>query len=165
MKEKNKKHRRVRGTAVFDEESNGFSFTAYNEAPSTQRNVRTYQGSKLYETTGENAPKRVAYLTCNADSADPYADLLEKLNVLTKDIRHGEPTTPPDRQWLMNESGVQAWLNTSRGELTYTGTIRLAEVSNWQAELLRLSQLLVRTLPVESRFIKALKKFNSLKNN
>lgn len=162
MEKIDNKKRRVRGTATFDAD-NGFSFTAYNEAPSSQRNVRTFQGSKIYDTTGQLCAKKVAYLTCAADAADPYSELLEKLNMLTRDIRTGEPARLPDRQRLMNEQDMQAWLNTSRGELIYTGTIRLAEVTNWQAEVLRLAQLLVRTLPVETRFMKALKKFNPLK--
>jgi hypothetical protein len=44
---------KVRGTGCFDLNDNSFEFTAFNEAPSTQQNVKTCAGGgKRWTTTG-----------------------------------------------------------------------------------------------------------------
>ena len=59
----------------------------------------------------------------------------------------------PDNLRVVSEDGLQCWLNESKGELTFTGTINIAKHSrDWQAEVLRQVQLVVRRLPASERF-------------
>jgi hypothetical protein len=63
---------------------------------------------------------------------------------------------------VVDEDGLQCWLNEAKGELTFTGTISLTKnCRNWQAEVLRQVQLVVRRLPASERFNKVI---NNIKN-
>ena len=151
---------KVRGTGTYDFETNKFGFEPFNEAPSTQQNVKTCKGGKTFETTSVKKPLKVAHLTCPADSADPYAEYITQLGRLG--IKPKKPVAIPAEQRVVNENGLECWLNEEQGMLTFTGTVDLSKNSrNWQAETLRLVQLVVRRLPASERFNKVI---NNIKN-
>lgn len=156
------KPRKVRGTGIY--QGNGFTFKPSEEGQSSQRNVKTCKGAKTFETTSEKKPLKVAHLTCPADAADPYAEYIAQLERLG--IKPKKPVVMPDKQRVVSEKGLECWLDESKGELTFTGTISLTEnCRNWQAETLRLVQLVVRRLPGNERFnilINKLRKGNKL---
>lgn len=160
IKEKPKKLK-VRGTATYDMETQKFGFEPFNQAPSTQTDVKTCSGGgKRWTTTGAD-PSKMITLKCKESSPDPYSDFVKQFEALTKDLKPKEPMKMPDKQRVVNESGLQCWLDTKTDTLTFTGTIDLAKYSrNWQAETLRLVQLIVRRLPASEKFIKVI---NTLK--
>ena len=150
------KPRKVRGTGTYVGDE--FTFTPYEQGEPTQRNVKTTKGGKVYETCSEKKPMKVAYLTCAADAADPwneYTSQLKKLGI--------KPLKPqqqqPDSLRVVAEGGLQCWLDEQKGVVTFTGFIDLSKHSrDWQAEVLRQVQLVVRRLPASD-------KFNKLVNN
>ena len=157
-----KKKVRVRGTGCFDPRDNSFGFIAFNEAPSTQTEVKNcLGGGKSWITTGA-APSRMLSLKCKASSADPYSELLTQFNALTRDLRPKKPVTLPDSLRVVKENCLECWLDEEKGEVTFRGTIDLSRHSrDWQAETLRLVQLVVRRLPANQNFNKVINKFKS----
>jgi len=152
------KPRKVRGTGTYlgDE----FTFTPYEQGEPAQRNVKTTKGGKVYETCSEKKPMKVAYLTCAADSADPWNEYTCQLKKLG--IKPQKPQQQPDTLRVVNESGLQCWLDETKEEMTFTGVINLGKHSrDWQAETLRLVQLVVRRLPANQQFNRVI---NSIKN-
>ena len=152
------KPRKVRGTGTYlgDE----FTFTPYEQGEPAQRNVKTTKGGKVYETCSEKKPMKVAYLTCAADSADPWNEYTSQLKKLG--IKPQKPQQQPDTLRVVNESGLQCWLDETKEEMTFTGVINLGKHSrDWQAETLRLVQLVVRRLPANQQFNRVI---NSIKN-
>ena len=146
---------RVRGTGCFDPLDNSFGFTAFNEAPSSQQNVKTCAGGgKRWTTTGTN-PSRMISLKCKASSADPYGDFVAQFNALTKDLKPKKPIELPAEQRVVCEQGLECWLDTEKLLVTFTGTIDLQRhTRDWQAEVLRQVQLVVRRLPAAEKFNK-----------
>ena len=56
---------------------------------------------------------------------------------------------------VVSEDGLQCWLNEDKSEMVFMGTINLTLHSrDWQAEVLRQVQLVVRRLPISDRFNK-----------
>ena len=165
MESKDKKTRkiRVRGTGCFDPSDNSFGFTAFNEAPSSQQNVKMCSGGgKRWTTTGAD-PSKMFTLKTKESSPDQYADVLKQFETLTRDLKPKKPVTLPDNLRVVNESGLQCWLDETKNELSFTGTIDLSRHSrDWQAEVLRQVQLVVRRLPASERFNKVI---NNIKNN
>ena len=157
-----KKKLKVRGTGCFDLNDNSFEFTAFNEAPSTQQNVKTcVGGGKRWVTTGSD-PSKMITLKSKESSADQYADFVKQFEALTKDLKPKKPVAMPAEQRVVNENGLECWLNEEQGMLTFTGTVDLSKTSrNWQAETLLLVQLVVRRLPACERFNKVI---NHIKN-
>lgn len=152
------KPRKVRGTGTYlgDE----FTFTPYEQGEPAQRNVKTTKGGKVYETCSEKKPMKVAYLTCAADSADPWNEYTSQLKKLG--IKPQKPQQQPDTLRVVNESGLECWLDETKEEITFTGVINLGKHSrDWQAETLRLVQLVVRRLPANQHFNRVI---NSIKN-
>jgi hypothetical protein len=152
------KPRKVRGTGTYlgDE----FTFTPYEQGEPAQRNVKTTKGGKVYETCSEKKPMKVAYLTCAADSADPWNEYTSQLKKLG--IKPQKPQQQPDSLRVVNESGLECWLDETKEEMTFTGVINLGKHSrDWQAETLRLVQLVVRRLPANQQFNRVI---NSIKN-
>ena len=152
------KPRKVRGTGTYlgDE----FTFTPYEQGEPAQRNVKTTKGGKVYETCSEKKPMKVAYLTCAADSADPWNEYTSQLKKLG--IKPQKPQQQPDTLRVVNESGLECWLDETKEEMTFTGVINLGKHSrDWQAETLRLVQLVVRRLPANQHFNRVI---NSIKN-
>ena len=143
---------RVRGTGCFDPTDNSFGFTPFNEAPSTQKDVKTCAGGgKLWTTTGSD-PSKMITLKCKESSADPYADLAKQFDTLTRGLKPKRPMALPDSERVVKDDGLTCWLNDN-GEVTFTGTVDLSRHSrDWQAEVLRLVQLVVRRLPASERF-------------
>ena len=161
--EKKIKKIKVRGTGTFDPETNKFGFDPFNEAPSTQTQVKNCAGGgKRWVTTGSD-PSKMISLKSKESSADQYADFVSQFNALTKDLKPKKPIELPDSQRVVKEQGLECWLDEEKNEMTFTGTIDLSRHSrDWQAEVLRQVQLVVRRLPASERFNKLV---NDLKNN
>ena len=160
--EKKTKKIRTRGVGIIDPSDNSFEFTPFNDGPSSQVNVKNCAGGgKSWETVGAD-PSRMITLKTKKSSANQYADVLDQFITLTKDMKPKEPMKMPDNLRVVSEDGLQCWINESKGELTFTGTINIAKhTRDWQAELLRQVQLVVRRLPASERFNKVI---NHIKN-
>ena len=152
------KPRKVRGTGTYVGDE--FTFTPYEQGEPTQRNVKTTKGGKVYETCSEKKPMKVAYLTCAADAADPWSEYTSQLKKLG--VKPQKPQQLPDSLRVVNEQGLECWLDEEKTEMTFTGKIDLSRHSrDWQAEVLKQVQLVVRRLPASERFNKVI---NSIKN-
>ena len=154
MEQKQKKVK-VRGTGTYDPETKKFGFEPFNEAPSTQKDVKSCAGGgKSWITTGTD-PSRMVSLKCKASSADQYTDLVTQFNQLTRDLKPKKPVALPDTLRVVKENGLECWLDEEKQEMTFMGTIDLSRHSrDWQAEVLRQVQLVVRRLPASDRFNK-----------
>lgn len=151
------KPRKLRGWATY--EGDEFAFRPCTEGEPTQLNVKTCKGGKTYETTSEKKPQRVAHLSCPADAADPWQEYTSQLKKLG--IKPQSPTKQPETTRVVQEDGLQCWLDEKAQELTVQSTLSLqAHFRNWQAELLRQVQLVVRRLPASENFNKVI---NNLK--
>lgn len=152
------KPRKVRGTGTYVGDE--FTFTPYEQGEPTQRNVKTTKGGKVYETCSEKKPMKVAYLTCAADAADPWSEYTSQLKKLG--VKPQKPQQLPDCLRVVAEQGLECWLDEEKTEMTFTGKIDLSRHSrDWQAEVLKQVQLIVRRLPASERFNKVI---NSIKN-
>jgi hypothetical protein len=161
MTEKIKKVK-VRGTGTYDPETNEFGFKPFEEGPSSQTNVKNCKGGgKTWETTGSD-PSLMVSLKCKKSSPDAYAELSKQFNQLTKELKPKKPVELPDNIRVVKEDGLDCWLDDKKGTITFTGNIDLNRHSrDWQAEVLRMVQLVVRRLPANenfNRFINTLKK-------
>ena len=145
---------RVKGTGIFEGEN--FSFKAAEQGEPTQLNVKTCRGGKTFETTSEKKPMKVVHLTCSANAADPFGEYLDQLEKLG--IKPATKQKQPEQLRLMDEGGMQCWLNQSKGQLIYSGVIDLSTSRNWQADIMRQVQLVVRRLPAAERFKKVINK-------
>jgi hypothetical protein len=68
-----------------------------------------------------------------------------------------QPEEQPVSQRVVSEDGLECWLNEEDAVLTFTGTIDLTRhCRDWQAEVLRQVQLVVRRLPASERFNKTI---------
>lgn len=152
------KPRKVRGTGTYVGDE--FTFTPYEQGEPAQLNVKTCKGGKTYQTSSEKKPMKVAYLTCAADAADPWSEYTSQLKKLG--VKPQKPQPMPDTLRVVAEQGLECWLNEEKSEMTFTGTVDLARHSrDWQAEVLRQVQLVVRRLPASERFNKVI---NHIKN-
>lgn len=155
--EKNTKTKKLkmRGTGTFDPETQKFGFEPFNEAPSTQTDVHTCQGGGKRWTTTGSKPSKMITLKSKESSPDQYADFLQQFNALTKDLKPKKPLTLPAEQRVVCEQGLECWLDTQKQLVTFTGTIDLQRhTRDWQAEVLRQVQLVVRRLPAAEKFNK-----------
>ena len=154
-KDKKTKKIKVRGVGTYNPADNSFGFEPFNEGPSTQTDVKNcLGGGKSWITTGTD-PSRMISLKCKASSADPYSDLVTQFNQLTRDLKPEKPVTLPDNLRVVKENGLECWLDEENNEMTFTGRIDLSRHSrDWQAEVLRQVQLVVRRLPASDRFNK-----------
>ena len=147
------KPRKVRGTGTYVGDE--FTFTPYEQGEPTQRNVKTTKGGKVYDTCSEKKPMKVAYLTCAADAADPWSEYTSQLKKLG--VKPQKPQQQPDSLRVVKEQGLECWLDEEKNEVTFTGTIDLTRhPRDWQAEVLRQVQLVVRRLPASERFNKVI---------
>ena len=118
---------RVRGTGTYDPSDNSFGFTAFNEAPSSQQNVKTCAGGgKRWVTTGSD-PSKMITLKSKESSADQYADFVSQFNALTKDLKPKKPVSLPDSLRVVKEQGLECWLDEEKGEMSFTGIIDLSK--------------------------------------
>lgn len=156
-KDKKTKKIKVRGTGCYDPETQKFGFEPFNEGPSTQTEVKNcLGGGKSWITTGSD-PSRMVSLKCKASSPDQYSDLVTQFNQLTRDLKPKKPVTMPDSLRVVKENGLECWLDEVKHELTYTGTLDLTKhPRDWQAEVLRQVQLVVRRLPASNMFNKVI---------
>lgn len=156
------KPRRVRGTATYlgDE----FSFRPTEQGEPAQLNVRSCKGGKTFETTSETKPLKVAHLTCPANAADPYSEYISQLERLG--IRPQKEQKMPEKQRLISENGMDIYLDNKEGILSYQGTINLCKSLNWQSEVMRQLQTIMRSLPAEKKFTQLVTKLKKggLKN-
>ena len=156
--------RKLRGWGSF--KGDEFSFRPCEEGEPTQRNVKTCKGGKTYETTSAKKPLQVAHLSCPADAADPWHEYTAQLRKLG--IKPQKPQKQPESTRVVAEDGLQCWLNEKEAELTVRSTLNLnSHYKNWQAELLRQVQLVVRRLPASETFNKTISnlKIKGGKNN
>jgi hypothetical protein len=101
-------------------------------------------------------------LKCKESSADQYADLAAQFHALTKDLKPKKPVQMPESLRVVAEDELECWLDTEKGKMTFTGTVDLARhCRDWQAEVLRLVQLVVRRMPASEKFNKVV---NNIKN-
>ena len=147
--------RTVRGTATIHEDDR-IEFKPYAEGESTQKNVRTTKGGKLFTTTSEKMPKQVAHLTCDANTPDPYSEYVGQLVRLG--IRPLSEQQLPEKQRLVSEAGMEVYLDAKTGRLTFQGSIDLTKNPNWQSEVMRQLQVIVRNLPVSKTFTAVINK-------
>ena len=161
-KDKKAKKVRTRGVGIYDPETQKFGFEPFNEAPSTQKDVKTCAGGgKRWTTTGCD-PSKMLSLKVKESSPDQYSDFVRQFNLLTKDLKPKTPIVPPSEQRVVCEQDLECWLNTEKQELTFRGTIDLTRhPRDWQAEVLRQVQLVVRRLPASEKFNKVI---NDIKN-
>ena len=166
MDTKDKKTRkiRVRGTGCYDPSDNSFDFTPFADGPSSQTNVKTVSGgAKRWTTTGAD-PSKMFTLKTKESSPDQYADVLKQFEALTRDLKPKKPISPPDNLRVVKEQGLECWLDEKKSEMTFTGKIDLSRHSrDWQAEVLRQVQLVVRRLPASERFNKVINDIKGLK--
>ena len=149
------KSRKVRGTGIYS--GNEFTFKPCEEGPSSQTNVKTCAGGGKRWTTVGSDPSRMITLKVKESSSDQYAELAKQFHLLTKDMKPKQPIELPTEQRVVNEDGLQCWLNVEKGQLTYTGTFNLSKhCRDWQAEVLRQVQLIVRRLPASEKFNKVI---------
>ena len=155
--DKKTKKIRVRGTGCYDPSDNSFDFTPFNDGPSSQTNVKTASGgAKRWTTTGAD-PSKMITLKSKESSADQYADFVSQFNALTKDLKPKKPVMLPDSLRVVKEQGLECWLDEGKNEMTFTGKIDLSKhPRDWQAEVLRQVQLVVRRLPASERFNKVI---------
>ena len=153
-----KKKIKVRGTGSYDPATNEFGFTPFNDGPSSQTNVKSCKGGgKSWETTGAD-PSRMITLKTKMSSPDQYSDVLVQFNALTKDLKPKTPVTLPDSLRVVKEQGLECWLDEEKNEMTFTGIIDLSKhPRDWQAEVLRQVQLVVRRLPSNENFNRVIK--------
>ena len=145
---------RVKGTGIFEGE--GFTFRPAEQGKPAQLNIKSCRGGKTYETTSEKSPLKVAHLTCPANAADPYAEYIGQLERLG--IKPQTEQKQPEKQRLVCEGGMQVFLDTKQCALSYMGCIDLSKSRNWQSELMRQLQVVVRTLPAEKTFTSLINK-------
>lgn len=163
MESKDKKKKiRIRGTGCFDPSDNSFDFTPFADGPSSQTNVKTASGgAKRWTTTGAD-PSKMFTLKTKESSPDQYADVLKQFEALTRDLKPKKPVALPDNLRVVKEQGLECWLDEGKSEVTFTGVINLSKHSrDWQAETLRLVQLVVRRLPANQQFNRVI---NNIKN-
>ena len=163
MESKDKKKKiRIRGTGCFDPSDNSFDFTPFADGPSSQTNVKTASGgAKRWTTTGAD-PSKMFTLKTKESSPDQYADVLKQFEALTRDLKPKKPVALPDNLRVVKEQGLECWLDEWKSEVTFTGVINLGKHSrDWQAETLRLVQLVVRRLPANQQFNRVI---NNIKN-
>ena len=153
---------KVRGTATIDPATNEFGFVPYSDAPSTQSAIKTCAGGgKRWVTTGSD-PSKMISLKSKESSADQYADFVSQFNALTKDLKLKKPVSLPDSLRVVKEQGLECWLDEEKSEMSFRGTIDLSKhPRDWQAETLRLVQLVVRRLPSNENFNRVI---NNIKN-
>ena len=146
---------KTRGSAIFDPADNSFEYTPFNEGESSQKDVKSCAGGgKSWTTTGKD-PSRMLSLKCKASSADPWSEYTCQLKKLG--IKPMKPQQQPDCLRVVAEGGMQCWLDEAKSEVTFTGTIDLSRHSrDWQSEVLRQVQLVVRRLPGNERFNKVI---------
>ena len=151
---------------AYDLTDNSFGFTPFNEGPSSQKDVKScLGGGKSWITTGAT-PSRMLSLKCKASSPDPYSDLAKQFNALTRDLKPKRPITLPDSLRLVKEQGLECWLDEGKNEMTFTGIVDLTRhPRDWQAEVLRLVQLVVRQLPANDKFCKIIKEIKKGEQN
>ncbi len=156
---------KVRGTGTYDPETKKFGFEPFSEGPSTQTNVKSCAGGgKSWTTTGSD-PSRMMTLKCKESSADPYSDLLVQFNSLTQELRPEKPVAMPDNMRVVNEGGLECWLDKEKNVLSFTGRIDLSRhARDWQAEVLRQVQLVVRRLPSSEKFNKVINQIKKGEN-
>ena len=144
---------KTRGVGVYNPADNSFDFTPFNEGESSQKDVKScLGGGKRWVTTGAD-PSKMITLKSKESSADQYSDFVTQFNALTRDLKPEKPIVLPTELRVVAERGLECWLDEEKQEMTFTGRIDLSRhPRDWQAEVLRQVQLVVRRLPASDKF-------------
>ena len=152
---------RVKGTGIF--QGDEFSFQPCEQGEPTQLDIKVCKGGKLYRTTSETKPLQVAHLSCDANAADPFAEYIAQLDKLG--IRPLSEEQLPTKQRLVAEGGMTVYLDSKENLLVYQGSIDLSKNQNWQSEVMRQLQVIVRSLPAEKKFTQLITKLKRGQND
>ena len=154
------KPRKVRGTGIY--QGDEFTFKPCEQGEPAQLNVKSCAGGgKRWVTTGAD-PSRMITLKCKESVPDKYAELSKQFTALTKDLKPKKPVALPDSLRIVKEDDLQCWLDTEKSTMTFTGTIDLSKhPRDWQSEVLRQVQVVVRRLPASERFNKIINLFKN----
>ena len=146
-----------------NEWDNGYKeFVPAGTKDSNRQMIKQIGESSFYKNEGKKESSYSLHLNVDAASADPIGEMVELFNTLTKDMKPKKPAVLPDSLRVVNEQGLECWLDEEKNEVTFTGKIDLSRHSrDWQAEVLRQVQLVVRRLPASERFNKVI---NLIKN-
>ena len=154
------KPRKIRGTGIYMGDE--FTFKPSEQGEPTQLDIKVCKGGKLYRTTSETKPLQVAHLSCDANAADPFAEYISQLDKLG--IRPLSEQQLPTKQRLVSEGGMTVYLDSKENLLIYQGSIDLTKNQNWQSEVMRQMQVIVRSLPAEKKFASLICKLKKGKN-
>ena len=143
------KPRKVRGTGIYAGDE--FTFRPAEEGTPSQLDVKTCKGGKTFMTTSAKNPQKVAHLSWDANSPDPWTEYTNKLRLLG--IKPQGEQQQPAKERLVCEGGMEVFFNAKQRKLIYQGSIDLTQNRNWQSEVMRQLQIIVRTLPANKKFI------------
>lgn len=97
---------KVRGQATIDTTTGDVEFKAYQQGEPVQRNVKKRGQSTFYETEGHGQSSYVCHLKVAKDSADPVAEMQEKLEYLTRGLTKKKPLLPKGKRLTSSENLV-----------------------------------------------------------
>lgn len=128
----------VRGTAKIDRETGDVNFVACKPGDPVQKNVKKHGSSSFYETEGKGQSSLVAHLKVDKDSPDPYGEMVDALNSMTKSIQKSEPKAPKT-YLLLDKEGVKVSHRPTENVVTVHLTIALDGESELSAKLFNLT--------------------------
>lgn len=137
-----------------NEWDNGYKeFVPAGTKDSNRQMIKQIGESSFYKNEGKKESSYSLHLNVDAASADPIGEMVELFNALTCEMNATEPLQISSSLRVVNERGLECWLDSSTNVLTFTGRIDLSNhPRDWQAEILRMVQLIVRRLPASERF-------------
>lgn len=149
------KVRRVKGTATFDEETNGFVFTQYKATGTARYKTlkQTDSGSKLQDV-GDSSPMYKVTIPVSKDSCDLFADSAEELIKLFKERE--DSIHIPERV-LMEKDGFKMYI-TDDGKLVVKMTEQLQTGSYYLRRFTNQIIYIMQALSVSSKAIHAAEK-------
>lgn len=150
--------RRVRGTLTIKSDDD-MEFRAERKTGlSSQQVVKKLGDSKVYDTTGERKPKRIAHLVIDKESQDPVQDFFDQLEELTKEMnffRHESPMTRP--RYLMNEPNLCITAARKEHRVQCTLTIDVNKTPNYNCELMTLMQRISQCFAINQTLLNQLR--------
>lgn len=149
------KVRKVKGTATFDEASNGFVFTQYKATGTTRYKTlkQTDFGSKLQDV-GDSSPIYKVTIPVSKDSCDLFADSAEELIKL---FEERNDSIYISERVLMEKDGFKMYL-TDKGELVVKMTEKLQTGSYYLRRFTNQIIYIMQALTISARTIQAAEK-------
>lgn len=146
-----------------NEWDNGYKeFVPAGTKESNRQMLKQLGESSFYKNEGKKESSYSLHLNVDAASADPIGEMVELFNALTSEMKATEPLRMSSGLRVVNEGGLECWLDCSTNMITFTGHVDLSShPRDWQAEVLRQVQLVVRRLPASDKFNRVI---NSIKN-